>query len=101
METLYPDDAPIGQVKTPVRPFPALTGALNSRFPSGTDVVGLRSYVEKLGGSCTTNPAGQSTKCSIVESTAFCIQNSVVITAKTNDLNKIESIDAMRIFEGC
>ncbi len=101
METLYPDDAPTGQIKTPMRPFPALTGALNSRFPSGTDAASLKSYVEKLGGSCNANPTGQSMKCSIVETNTFCIRDSVSITAMTNDLNKIENIDAIRIFEGC
>ncbi len=101
METLYPESAPPSQVKTPVRPFPALASALNGRFPSGTDSESLKDYVKKLGGSCIQSPIGQPLQCSIIESSTICIRNSVSITAKTNGLNKIESIDAVRIIDVC
>ena len=101
METLYPEGLTPSQIKSPVRPFPALTGALNAKFPYGTDSENLKSYVGKLGGSCVQNPMGQSLNCSMTESSAICIRNSVSLTVQTDNLNKIKSIDAVRILDDC
>lgn len=100
MATLYPDGAP----RIPpslFRSAPILTNALNSKFPTGTDLEGLKSYVEILKGSCYQKESGQQMECSIIESGTICWVVKIEITAKTNSLNKIERIDAVRYSSGC
>ena len=82
-------------------PSPSLTGALNGKFPQGTDVENLKSFIKKLGGNCHQSQPGQPVLCTMSESGTFCIERSISITAKTNNLNKIEGIDATRITLAC
>ncbi len=103
MATLYHDAPAANQARTPMRPFPEMTGALNEKFPAGTDLGDLKRYVANLSGTCglgkPLNP-GELT-CSLVESAAFCVRNSIVITARADAMSKIEHIEAHRLFEGC
>ena len=103
LATLYPDDTPADPNRHPAhpRPAPILTSALNSKFPPGTDLEGLKSYVAKLRGSCYQKELGQPMRCSFIESGTICWEVSVSITAMTNSLNKIENIHAARISSGC
>ena len=101
LETLYPDNASTSEGHMREHPFPALTGALNSRFPSGTNIENLKNYVTKLKGKCYQSQLGQPIVCSIVEFGTICISNTLSITAETNKLNQIEHINAVRIFDAC
>ena len=101
MTTLYPDDAPRNPNAPPFRAAPILTGALNSRFPTGSDLEGLKSYVAKLKGSCYQKESGQPMECSFIESGTICWVVKIEITAKTNSQNKIEHIEAVRYASGC
>ena len=100
MATLYANDAPANQARTPSRPFPELTGALKEKFPAGTDLSSLKRYVADLDGSCRQTKPGE-TACSLVESAGFCVRNSTIIQARTDAMDKIEHLDAYRLFEGC
>jgi hypothetical protein len=101
METLYPDDAPGSNTNAPVRPAPVLIGALNEKFPPGTDVEELKKYVAKLDGKCEQSKPGQPMTCSFVETGTACAQTEVVITAKTTASNKIGHIVAFRNHKVC
>ena len=103
MATLYPDDAPADPSRRSFQPHPApiLTSALNSKFPPDTDLDSLKSYVVKFSGSCYQKELGQPMRCSFIESGTICWEVSVSITAMTNSLNKIEHINATRIFSVC
>jgi hypothetical protein len=126
MTTMYPDEAPVVEVKSivrtwqgcdfwepncsptvavsnysPVRPAPTLTGALNGKFPVGTEIDRLKSYIETFKGSCSQAELGKPVNCSFIESATICFETKIFITAKTNSQNKIESISASRYSSGC
>lgn len=97
---LYKDDISSGQMHEP-HPSPALTGALNGKFPLGTNAENLKSFVASLGGNCHQKQLGQPLICRLDEDKAICVVHSIWITAKTNNLNQIEGIEATRMFDAC
>jgi hypothetical protein len=101
MAVLFADDASTSQVHMRERPSPALTGALNGKFLPGTNTELLKNFVAKLGGNCHQGQLGQPLICSIDESKIFCGVTSLLISAKTNNLNQVEGIEAFRISEVC
>jgi len=100
MATLYADGAPASQVRTPSRPFPEMSGALNEKFPAGTDVGSLKRYVAGLDGKCSEDKPGE-THCSFIESAALCVRTSITLQVKTDSGNRIGHIEAHRLLEGC
>ena len=107
METLYPEHAPAVVVSPPVHdyspfsPAPVLTGALNEKFPPGTDVEELKKYVAKFDGKCEPNQQEQVMSCSFIETGTICSVTEVIITAKTTLMNKIGHIVAYREHNAC
>ena len=101
MKTLYQDTAGPAAPSTPTRPFPALTGALNARFPAGSGLNGLRSYIGSLDGSCESLNSGHSLACTLIESSSFCIRNSISVVATIDNAEKITGIEAWHVIEGC
>jgi hypothetical protein len=97
---LYKDDVPSGQMHKP-HPSPALTGALNGKFPPGTTAENLKSFVADLGGNCHQGQLGQPLPCRIDVFTTICISHSITITAHMNNSNQIEGIEATRMFDAC
>ena len=110
--TLY-DDPPFHG--GPMAPAPAFTGALNAKFPSGTNIEALRAYVAKLGGGCRdeklfqdlpqkktpdTNGRESSVYCQIVISSSFCVKSSLWINAVV-EVQSIKQITASRLSESC
>lgn len=100
MNTLYQnDDAPAGDSMR--RPFPALTGALNSKFPPGSEPKKLMDYVASLSGSCGRVNSNSSLACTFVESSSFCIRTNVSVVAKIVGAEKIGAIETWHVLEGC
>ena len=97
---LYKNEVPSGQLDKP-HSSPALTGALNGKFPPGTNVENLKTFVADLGGYCHQGQSGQPLICSIDEFKTICIFHKILITAQMNNLNQIEGIEATRMFEAC
>jgi hypothetical protein len=101
MKTLYQDDRGSIVPSTMNRSFPALTGALNARFPAGCAPDGLQRYISSLDGSCAMQNAEHSLLCGFVESSSFCIKTSISVVANIDSAKKITDIEAWHVLEGC
>lgn len=101
MATLYPDDAPQFMDSSRSRPAPILSGALNEKFPPGTDAEQLQKYVANLDGTCHQSQSEQIMKCSFVETGGLCAGTEVNITAQITPMNKIGHIIAYRHHDYC
>ena len=82
-------------------PLPALTGALNAKFPTGSEVRELKDYVLQLHGSCGEKKPDGTLTCSLIESSTVCVRASISVTVKISSLDKINGIEARRYLEGC
>lgn len=82
-------------------PLPVLTGALNAKFPPGSEAKQLKKYVAQLHGSCDEKKSDDTLKCLLPESSSICVRNSISVTAKLSGLDKINGIEARRYLDGC
>jgi hypothetical protein len=101
METLYTKEANVS-LGAGRWEFPSLTGALNGKFPRGSDFENIKKYVGNLGGSCFPRRSNNEIlSCSIVESVGFCVGNVIEILIETDNQNRIENITATHRWHGC
>jgi hypothetical protein len=77
-----------------------LTGALNARFPTGTQATALGDFVETMGGSCSRLDTGEFS-CLFDESGTFCVATKIDVKVRVDAHNAIESMAAKSYTIGC
>jgi hypothetical protein len=78
----------------------AATAAMNARFPAGSKVADLESFVHSLGGRC--NVLGANEYCYIPTSGAFCVAQEILLTVVTSAAaDTIKHIEAKAATAAC
>jgi hypothetical protein len=80
----------------------ALSGALEQKFARvSLPILSLTAFVESHGGKCFTNPKElDELRCSIPQSSGFCIATRIDLLVTTNR-GAISSISASQRADGC
>jgi len=76
------------------------SAAMIARFPKGTKVSELTSFVNSLKGQC--NAVGDDKlNCSLDVSGSFCVATKIGLDVKISADGKVESVNAKKYFIGC
>jgi hypothetical protein len=76
--------------------YAAVTAALNARFPSGSKLSDLKSFVRSLGGDC-----GRTGVCNIPLSGVICAYSGIWVSVVTSSDGSIQHIEASRDNRTC